>query len=144
MSLLDRFRKSRPATTLDEDRPLSVAERAIAERLLREAAPSQAIAFLPQLDYVRVTGRCSCGCPTIDLTVSPEFRVPDPPQNRPLADGVGRVNGKLVGVMLFQSGGLLDLLEVYRLEDDSDDPFGLPGVETIERMVWTDGSSKRK
>lgn len=144
MSLLDRFRKSEPASTRDEDRPLSVAERAVAERLLREAAPSQAIAFLPQLDHARVTGRCSCGCPTIDLTVSQEFRVPNPPQDRLLADGVGRVNGKVVGVMMFQSGGLLNLLEVYRLEDDSDDPFGLPAVETIERMVWFDGSSKRK
>jgi hypothetical protein len=46
--------------------------------------------------------------------------------------------------MLFQSGGLLDLMEVYRLEDDSDDPFDLPEVETIERMVWADDSSKRK
>ncbi|MFZ0747679.1 MAG: hypothetical protein WAM85_24960 [Terracidiphilus sp.] len=41
-------------------------------------------------------------------------------------------------MMLFQSGGLLSLLEVYRLEDVSDDPFGLPVVETIERMVWSD------
>jgi hypothetical protein len=144
LSLLDRFRKFKPATTLDEDRPLSDGERAIAERLLREAAPSEALAFLPQLDHVRVHGKCSCGCPTVDLTVPPECRVVDPPQNRPLADAIGRVNGKLVGVMLFQSEGLLDLLEVYRLEDDSDDPFGLPEVETIERMVWSDDSSKRE
>lgn len=144
LGLLDRFRKFKPATTLDEDRPLSDAEKAIAERLLREAAPSEALAFLPQLDHARVIGRCSCGCPTIDLTVPSGYRVADPPQNRPLADGVGRVNGKLVGVMLFQSAGLLDSLEVYRLEDDSNDPFGLPAVETIERMVWSDHSSKRE
>jgi hypothetical protein len=78
----------------------------------------------------------------VDLTVPAEFRVADPPQNRPLADATGRVDGKLVGVMLFQSGGLLSLLEVYRLEDVSDDPFGLPAVETIERMVWSDDSPK--
>jgi hypothetical protein len=46
------------------------------------------------------------------------------------------VNGKVVGAMIFQNGGLLSLLEVYRLEDISDDPFGLPPIETIERLVW--------
>jgi hypothetical protein len=142
LGLLDRFRRNRPASTLLEDRPLSAEEKAIAERLLRDAAPSEALAFLTQLDHARVTGRCSCGCPTVDLTVPAEFRVADPPQNRPLADATGRVDGKLVGVMLFQSGGLLSLLEVYRLEDVSDDPFGLPAVETIERMVWSDDSPK--
>jgi hypothetical protein len=40
--------------------------------------------------------------------------------------------------MLFQSGGLLSLLESYRLEDISDDPFGLPPISTIERLVWSD------
>lgn len=142
MGLLDRFRRNTPATTLSEDRPLSAEERAIAERLLRDAAPPLALAFLPQLDHARVTGRCSCGCPTVDLTVPLEFRVTDPPPNRPLADAIGRVNGKLVGVMLFQGGGLLSLLEVYRLEDVSDDPFGLPVVGTIERMVWSDEPPK--
>ena len=34
MSLLDRFRRDRPASMLDEDRPLSADERALAERLL--------------------------------------------------------------------------------------------------------------
>jgi hypothetical protein len=44
--------------------------------------------------------------------------------------------------MLFQNCGLLSGLEVYRLEDFSDDPFGLPAVDTIERMVWSDESPK--
>jgi hypothetical protein len=129
---------------MDEDRPLTPEERAIAERLLRCAAPEEALAFIPQLDQARVTGRCSCGCPTVDLTVPPELRVADPPPGRPLADATGRVNGKLVGVMLFQSGGLLSLLETYRLEDFSDDPFGLPSIDSIERLVWSDNSSETK
>ena len=78
----------------------------------------------------------------MDLTVPPEFRVADPPLNRPLANATGRVDGKIVGVMLFQGDGRLCLLEVYRLEDSSDDPFGLPRVDTIERMVWSDESQK--
>ena len=128
--------------TLDEDRPLTAEEKRLAEYLLRHVAPPGAVAFIPQLDHARVTGRCSCGCPTIDLTVPQEFRVPNPPEDRPLADATGRVSGKLVGVMLFQSLGLLSLLETYRLEDFSDDPFGLPPVDTIERVVWSDKSSE--
>lgn len=142
MSLLDRFRRDRPARTLDEDRPLSANERALAERLLREFASPEAVAFLPQLDDARVTGRCSCGCPTVDLTVPPELRISSPCTDRPLADAMGRINGKLVGIMLFQSGGLLCLLETYRLEDSSDDPFGLPAIDTIQPCAWSNKWTK--
>jgi hypothetical protein len=137
MSLFDRFRRDPPARTLGEDRPLSADERALAERLLREFAPPEAAAYLPQLDHARVTGRCRCGCPTVDLMVPSELQVASPCPERPLADAFGRVNGKLVGIMLFQSGGLLCLLETYRLEDFSEDPFGLPAIDTIEPCVWS-------
>jgi hypothetical protein len=142
MNLLSRFRKDKPASTLDEDRPLSAHEKGLAERLLREFAPPEAAAFLSQLDHARVTGKCSCGCPTIDLTVPPEFRVENPCPHRPLADAFGRVNGKLVGIMLFHSGGLLCLLETYRLEDPSDDPFDLPAIDTIQPCVWSNDEVK--
>ena len=128
MGSLDRFRRDRAAGTLDEDRALSAEERALVEHLIRAFAPQEAVAFLAQLDHVRVTGRCSCGCPTIDLTVPSEFRVIGPSFDNPLADAFGRVDGKLVGVMLFQSDGLLSLLETYRLENVRDDPFGLPAI----------------
>jgi len=140
MKVFDRLRKVKPARTLPEDRPLTLEEKELTEYLLRHAAPPESVAFIPQLDHTRVTGRCSCGCPTVDLAVPPEFRVTNPPQGQPLADAMGRVGGKLVGVMLFQSGGLLSLLETYRLEDSSDDPFGLPPISTIERLVWSDES----
>jgi hypothetical protein len=142
MNLLDRFRRDRPASMLDEDRPLSADERALAERLLREFAPPEAVAFLPQLDDAHVTGRCPCGCPTVDLTVPPEFRVASSCPVRPLADATGRVNGKLVGIMLFQSGRLLCLLETYRLEDFRDDPFSLPAVDTLQPCVWSNEGTK--
>jgi hypothetical protein len=142
MSLFDRFRRDKPASTLVEDRPLSADERALVGRLLREFAPPEAIVLLPQLDHARVTGRCSCGCPTVDLTVPPEFRAENSCPERPLADAFGRVNGKLVGVMLFQSGGLLCLLETYRLEDFGDDPFGLPALDTIQPCVWSNEGTK--
>jgi len=144
MNLLDRFRRDKPVRTLDEDRPLSADERALVERLLREFSPPEAVVFLPQLDHIRVTGRCSCGCPTVDLTVPPEFRVTSPCPERPLADAMGRVNGKVVGIMLFHNGGLLCLLETYRLEDFSEDPFGLPAIDTLEPCSWSnDGTTPR-
>lgn len=136
LNTLDRFRRERPASTVDEDRPLSAAERAVAERLLRDCAPPAALAFLPQLDHARVTGRCSCGCPTVDLSVPTQFRVADPPPNRPLADAFGRVDGKLVGVMLFHAGGLLCLLETYPLDDFEDSAFDLPAATTLELARW--------
>jgi hypothetical protein len=45
--------------------------------------------------------------------------------------------------MLFQENGLLSLLEGYRLEDVSDDPFALPAVETVERLQWNEDGSMR-
>ena len=143
MSILDRFRGERPASTIDEDRPLSAAERAIAERLLRECAPPEALAFLPQLDHARVTGRCSCGCPTVDLSVPTQFRVADPPSDRPLADAFGRVDGKAVGVMLFHAGGLLCLLETYPLDDFADSAFDLPAPTTIEPAHWNTATDEQ-
>lgn len=140
MKFFDQLRKVKPARTLPEDRPLTSEEKELSEYLLRHAAPAESVAFIPQLDHARVTGKCSCGCPTVDLAVPNEFRVPNPPPGRPLADATGRVGGKLVGVMLFQNGGLLSLLETYRLEDLSDDPFGLPPISTIERLAWSDES----
>ena len=121
-----------------EDRPLSSDERLLAEHLLKHAGVPDADTFIPQLDHLRVVGKCSCGCPTVDLAVPSELRVQRPPGERLIADAIGRVNGKVVGAMIFQNDGLLSLLEVYRLEDFSDEPFGLPALETIERLDWSD------
>lgn len=118
---------------------MSAPEKSLAKRLLRDFASPGAIAFLPQLDHARVTGRCSCGCPTVDLTVPIEFRVADPPSERPLADAFGRVDGKLVGIMLFQTGGLLCLLETYPLDDFEEKAFGLPVATTLETCHWNEG-----
>jgi hypothetical protein len=136
LRLLDWFRRNKAAITVDEDRPLSEAERALTERLLREFASQKGVAYLPQLDHARVTGKCSCGCSTVDLTVPTEFRIADPPMDRPLADAFGRVDGKLVGVMLFEAGGLLCSLEIYALDDFEDNAFSLPDVTTLEHVQW--------
>jgi hypothetical protein len=124
------------ARTLALDRPLTLEECSLAEHFLRHAGLPGAAAFIPQLTHARATGQCSCGCPTVDLAVPPDMRVSDPPKNRLIADATGRVDGKMVGAMIFQNDGLLTLLEIYRLEDISENAFGLPPVETIEKLVW--------
>jgi hypothetical protein len=143
MSIFSRIRNARQnlteqkaATTLPQDRPLTPEECRLAEHLLRDAGAHGAAAFIPQLARAHVTGQCSCGCPTVYLAVPPDLRVSEPPTDRLLADATGRVDGKMVGAMIFQKGGLLTVLEIYRIEDVSDNAFGLPPIETIERLVW--------
>ena len=117
-----------PATTIPPDRPLSSEERAIAEWLLRHA-DSSAISFLSQLDNARVTGQCNCGCPTVHLRVA-EGTPRAEPQDNPIGDALGEVNGNMVGVMLLQSGGHLTCLEIYDLSDIQH-PYGLPELKTL-------------
>ena len=107
-----------PAKALPLDRDLTSDERAIAEWLLLNADPP-ATAFLHQLDSARVTGQCSCGCPTVDLLIGPDTPRAEPRDN-------------LVGdVMLLQSQGCLTCLEVYDLSD-IEHPYGLPGLSSLK------------
>jgi hypothetical protein len=117
-----------PAKTLPLDRDLTSDERAIAEWLLLKDPP--ATAFLHQLDSARVTGQCSCGCPTVDLLIGPGTPRAEPRDN-PVGDAIGEVNGKMVGVMLLQSQGYLTCLEVYDLSD-IEHPYGLPGLSSLK------------
>ena len=118
-----------PAKTLPLDRDLTSDERAIAEWLLLNADPP-ATAFLHQLDSARVTGQCSCGCPTVDLLIRPDTPRAQPRDN-PVGDAIGEVNGKMVGVMLLQSQGCLTCLEVYDLSD-IEHPYGLPDLSSLK------------
>lgn len=116
------------ARTITIDRPLTEQEYAISKWLLLNATPP-ATAFLPQLDVARVTGHCSCGCPTADLTL-PEGTSKAEPRDNPIGDAVGEVNGKMVGVMLLQRDGYLRCLEVYDLSD-IEHPYGLPDFSSL-------------
>lgn len=51
-----------------EHRPLNDAERSLLEWLLAHGSPD-ARQYAPQLLQARVVGRCTCGCPTIDLAM---------------------------------------------------------------------------
>ena len=118
-----------PAKTLPLDRHLTSDERAISEWLLLNADPP-ATAFLHQLDSARVTGQCSCGCPTVDLQIGPDTPRAEPRDN-PVGDAIGEVNGKMVGVMLLQSQGYLTCLEVYDLSD-IEHPYCLPDLSSLK------------
>src|SRR5690348_10504690 len=56
------------AYTIPENRPLTPEERPLLEWLIANGNPD-ARAYAQQIDYVRVIGRCSCRCPTVDLVV---------------------------------------------------------------------------
>lgn len=114
-------------------RDLSEQERAIAEWLLTHATPP-ALSYIPQLDLARVTGRCKCGYSTVHLSV-PERATKGEPRDNPVGDGFGTVDGKLVGVMLLQDGGLLSCLEVYDLSE-IEHPYGLPDLNTLRPALW--------
>jgi hypothetical protein len=117
-----------PAITIVVDRPLSKKEYEIAEWLLLNAKPP-ATAFLPQLKGARVTGHCSCGCPTADLTISENIPKAEPREN-PIGDALGDVDGKMVGVMLLQRDGYLKCLEIYDL-DEIERPYRLPDLSSL-------------
>ena len=116
------------AETIVVDRPLTEQEYAIAEWLLLHSTPP-ATDFLPQLAVARVSGHCSCGCPTADLKV-PEDAPKAVVRDNPIGDAIGEVNGQLVGIMLLQRGGYLICLEIYDLSD-IEHPYGLPELNSL-------------
>jgi hypothetical protein len=48
-----------------------------------------------------------------------------------ISDWLAEVEGEPVGVMLFQTNGIISTLEVYSLAG-SDKPFGLPAIESMK------------
>ncbi len=119
--------KTERASTVFTDRSLTEEEFRIAERLLLDAGP-QATPYLAQLSSARVTGHCSCGCPTVDLRVEENLRAE--PVVNPVAEMLGEVKGCLVGVMLLQRDGYLVCLEAYDLSE-IERPYDWPALDTI-------------
>jgi len=110
------------------DRPLTSEELGVIGWLLTNSG-DKALGFLPQLPEIRVRGKCSCGCPTIDLACATTI-ASDYHGTGPLADVVGEVSGTDVGVLLFQRDGLLTCLEIYAFGDNPPD-FPLPDPSTL-------------
>ena len=111
-------------------RPVTPEELALLNWLLKHGLP-EARTFAPQLEKIRATPWCDCGCPSISLHV--EDGLPLGIGSRsPIADFVGTTQeGKKVGLLLFQKDGKLDLLEEYEL-DVIEGNWGFPVMNSLE------------
>ncbi|MFC9703642.1 hypothetical protein ACFTWD_23430 [Streptomyces sp. NPDC056943] len=91
--------------------PLSTDATATLSALLAGPDPVSS-ALRAQIPYARVTGRCGCGCATVDLTVDRAAVPPAPEHGNPAADAWYAVPDD-AGVMVFTEDGYISLLEIY-------------------------------
>ena len=115
-----------------ERRLLTQEERKLLEWLLangsREAKP-----YISQIAKVNVVGRCTCGCPTIDLALGNREQRKTAPSII-LADFTGKTpEGIEVGVIVHAREGEISELEVYAIPDWKG-PFNLPSVESLKQF----------
>jgi len=127
------FRSSTGLTRARIDRPLSRQESDLLRWLLANGL-SGASEFLPQIELARAHGKCSCGCPTVGISVPESAKVASH-FDSVLADFMGDVGGKDVGVLVFQRDGLLTGLEVYPM-GNLEGPLGLPEPESLYPPKW--------
>jgi hypothetical protein len=106
-----------------DDRPLTAAERAVLDLLLAGDFPGAA-QLRAQAVTARVTGRCACGCPTVDLAVD---------ETTPTVDVEDRVAVEAEtsdgGLIVFVDDGRLSGLEYWTVHDES--PVAFPPLERI-------------
>jgi hypothetical protein len=97
--------------------------------------------FEPQLNGMRAAHWCDCGCPSISLEVAEGAPLGRDMSLSIIGDFEGKTpRGELVGVLLFQRGGKLELLEVYsfdaKLPRDDSSEWGLPTIDSMVPLVW--------
>ena len=115
-----------------ERRPLTEEERKLLEWLLAHGSPD-AKPFLSQIVNVNVVGKCTCGCPTIDLALGDREQRKTAPSHI-LADFVGKTpEGIDVGVILHARDGEISELEVYAIPDVNG-AFSLPSIESLKQF----------
>jgi|SRR5271170_3792519 len=96
------------ASTIELDRGLTSEELDLTRWLLLHG-DQNSVAFVSQLNGLRIHGKCSCGCPTVDFKVADGIE-PVHSERRILADLLGTVDGHLVGILLHQTSGYLSCL----------------------------------
>ncbi|MEU7565174.1 hypothetical protein AB0A99_04025 [Streptomyces fradiae] len=74
-------------------------------------------ALRAQIPHARVTGRCGCGCVTLDLAVDRTAVAPAPERGNPAADAWYAMPDD-AGVMVFADDGYLSSLELYSASGD--------------------------
>jgi hypothetical protein len=115
-----------------ERRPLTEEERKLLEWLLTNGSPD-AKSYLSRLANMNVVGKCTCGCPTIDLALGDREQRKTAPSTI-LAGFVGKSpEGVEVGVIVHAREGEISELEVYALPDWKQ-PFNLPSVESLKQF----------
>jgi len=113
-----------------ERRPLTDEERNLLGWLLANGSPD-AEAYLSQIGNVNAVGKCTCGCPTLDLALGESEQRKTAP-SLILADFVGTApEGVEVGVIVHAREGEISELEVYAISDWKG-PFNLPSVESLK------------
>jgi len=100
--------------------------------LLERGLP-EAKSFAHQVERIRASRWCTCGCPSISLHV--EENVPTGTCSQSvISDFVGLTpDGKKCGVLLFQKAGKLILLEAYQ-QDPIDGTWGFPVISSLQRF----------
>jgi hypothetical protein len=114
------------AVTIPQDRPASADEAAIVSWMLQNASRAGDLSDLePSLVGLRVVGRCSCGCPSIDFVVGGQDQTASPVANAhgTTADGVD------VGLILWERDGQVSALEVYEVEGP------VPSLPLVESLI---------
>jgi hypothetical protein len=114
--------------TETETRPLTTEEHQLIKWML-EHGNQEASLLLPQLALARATSwRCPCGCASINLVL--EGRpLAEPGGMHIVADFIFGPDDGPSGIFVFEKGGVLAGLEVYRLADDA--PTELPACEAL-------------
>jgi hypothetical protein len=115
-----------------EGRSLTKEERALLEWLVANGTQDTQH-YASQIADVSVVGRCTCGCPTIDLAVREHQQQKTAPSSI-IADFVGKSpEGIDVGVILHAREGWISELEVYAIPDVKG-PFNLPSIHSLKQF----------
>jgi hypothetical protein len=99
-------------------------------KLLLENGTSETLHYLSQLQETTVVGRCSCGCPTLDLAVAGKAASLGSPTTLLAEAGGISPEGVHFAITLHAREGLLSELEVYSIYGEG--TFTLPDVASIE------------
>lgn len=104
-------------------RPLTQQEAALLRWMLDNCGPD-ALAYMDQIDRLRVVSECTCGCPTIDLALD-EQPVATTGGSSIIADAEGESpEGFRVNVIVHVRDDVICELEVAAF--DNTGPFALP------------------
>jgi hypothetical protein len=111
-------------------RPLTSKEMELLFWLLEHGFP-EANAFAQQVENIRATPWCDCGCPSISLHMEEGLPL-GTTSNTVISDFSGKTpDGKNIGVLLFQKDGKLTLLESY-LKDIIEENWEFPEIDSLQ------------